>query len=984
MTGLELKFIGDLEVIRDGQVMPLPPSKKTRALLAFLTLNPRPFRREQLCELLWEIPDDPRGSLRWSLSKLRKLVDDVDQPRIIADRVNVRIDATDASVDVAALAGLVDEGLDNVAIDALEAAVDRYRGSFLEGLELSNFHDFHGWCVAERERVMRAQASVLRALTSRLADAPDRALPHARALVGTVPYDEAARAALIRLLVSMQHADEAEQQYQLGMRMLKEVGAQSSGALYQAWRGAPGGAPAQPVTRVGAPAAPVVKPTESLVGREAEVDRLGGVFARVCERGQAGVVLLHGEPGIGKTRLLEWAAKLAEDNAAFVLVASAIESEAIRPFSLWIDAFRGLDAGAATDVFGGDDYDNRDRLFAVLSELVALESSQRPVVVLFDDLQWCDESSAAALHYVARRNRTRPLLGVLAARDDELRDNAAVQQALRGLRHDDLLEDLRLGPLSEAAVRTLISERAPAADCQALGKECGGNPLLAIELARAEEAGDSGSSLDELVRERLARFDLDGADVLSWAAVLSPRIDVGSLVRVTGLDSNRVGAVLEMAERQALVRPTNRGFRFAHDLVARSVYAEISPARRAVMHRRVAQLLEEEIELDLGYAADLAHHALQSGEPSLAARSMVSAARLCLRFFANDDALALAGKGLQLAGQLEGAERIRLRLELFDIMLGAAPVLDWETAAAEYVALAEQALDHGELAHARLGYHMASTVRWLNGHWAGAREETLQAERVTRSGSEEDHIVGLAETAKCLVMLERDLSQADAMLMEAQALATRKRQSCYAIPAALGMLRYHEGNLEAAEELLQEARALCKSAGDRLNEYQANEYLVMIDVERGDFEAAQLRCRALLKIGEKLREGSEAPFARALSGLCDYALADETAGLEGALEELRVVDAKHRLAYTLTRAAALDIERGRYDAAIAHAGEALDYAEILERATERVLAHVVLAQAHGAAGDNDAVSAHHAAIGEFDEVPVATWARRRANSIEAG
>jgi DNA-binding SARP family transcriptional activator len=764
VTALTLNLIGDLEVVRDGESLPLPPSKKTRALLAYLALNPRPFRREQLCELLWELPDDPRGSLRWSLSKLRRLIDDADQARIVADRVNVRLDASDVAVDVAELDRLVDSSLASVSIETLEAAAERYRGSFLEGLELSNFHDFHAWCVAERERVMRAQASLLQTLTHRLGDAPERALPYARALVGTLPYDEPARAALIRLLVSLRYAAEAEQQYQLGVRMLKEVGAEPSGALFEAWRGAPGGKPTQVADRI-EPPSPVAPPVESLIGREAEVSCLTASFERVRGLGRAAFVLLRGEPGIGKTRLLEWTAELARDNGAFVLEAGAFESEAIRPYSLWIDAYRGL--GAATDVFGGDGYDNRDRLFGALSDRVASESSDRCVVVIFDDLQWCDESSAAALHYVARMNRARPLLGVLAARDDELRDNAAVQQALRGLRHDNLLEDLKLGPLQESAVCALIRERSPQADAGVLGKECGGNPLLAIELARAESAGDSGGSLDELVRERLARFDLDGADVLSWAALLSPRIDVGSLARVTGLDSNRIGEILEMAEGQAMLRPSERGFRFAHDLVARSVYAEISPARRAVMHRRVAELLEEETALDLGYAADLAHHALQSGEPGLAARAMVSAGRLCLRFFANDDALALAGQGLQLAGQLTGAERICLRLDLFDIMLSAAPVLDWETAAAEYVALAEQALDHGELAHARLGYHMASTVRWLNGHWAGAREETLQAERVTRSGTEEDHIVGLAETAKCLVMLERDLSQADAMLMEA-------------------------------------------------------------------------------------------------------------------------------------------------------------------------------------------------------------------------
>src|SRR6188508_2305255 len=84
MSALELRFLGDLEVVRDGERLELPPSRKTRALLAYLALNRRSFRREHLCELLWEIPDDPRGSLRWSLSKLRRLVDDDDRPRLVA------------------------------------------------------------------------------------------------------------------------------------------------------------------------------------------------------------------------------------------------------------------------------------------------------------------------------------------------------------------------------------------------------------------------------------------------------------------------------------------------------------------------------------------------------------------------------------------------------------------------------------------------------------------------------------------------------------------------------------------------------------------------------------------------------------------------------------------------------------------------------------------------------------------------------------
>jgi hypothetical protein len=396
------------------------------------------------------------------------------------------------------------------------------------------------------------------------------------------------------------------------------------------------------------------------------------------------------------------------------------------------------------------------------------------------------------------------------------------------------------------------------------------------------------------------------------------------------------------------------------------------------MHRKVAELLERDTAVDLEHAADLAHHAGQSGDPALAARAMVSAGRLCLRFFANDEAASLAHKGLQLAQHLSAAERVCVELDLHDVLLAAAPLTDWESAAEHYAVLAEQALDHGALAHARLGYQMSSYVRWAHGHWTGAREQTLQAERVTRGGSDREHVVGMAETARCLAMLERDLSQADALLMEARALASRQGIGHHAIPMALGMLRYHENRLDEAEEQFKEGRTLCKSAGDRVCEYQANEYLVMIAFERGEFVQARDRCAPLLTLGERLREGSEAPFARALDGLCRYALDDDAGGLDRALDDLRLADAKYRLAYTLTRAALLDVERGRPRDAVARAGEALEAARVLERATEMMLAHLALTQAHAALGDTEACRFHAAELAGFEQAPVAAWARLRA------
>ena len=951
MAGLEFRFLGDFEVRKDGRALPLPPSKKTRALLAYLSLQSRQFRREQLCQLLWEIPDDPRGSLRWSLSKLRRLVDDEGRARILADRDRVGLDAQGISIDVRELKQLVASGLTHVPSELLESAAARYRGNLLEGLEFSSFHSFHAWCVAEREQSLRDQAALLTELVARFADEPARAIPYARALVGLSPYEEGQRATLIRLLNAARQFGEAEEQYQLGLRMLQEVGARATGALLAARRAPRIDAPPLREPLAIPDSAPVSSLTRGLFGREEVSAQIADALSAVGRKQRAAVLLLNGAPGVGKSRLLELARSLPAARAAFVLQAAAFETDAIRPFALWIDALRTSEPALAEQIFADSDMGNRDRLFSRLSDLVARQCEKGTVVLLFDDVQWCDESSAAALHYVARMNRSKSFFVVLAARDGELRDNAPVQQALRGLRRDGALAELEIGPLSRAALVRLIDERAPGADSARLSLECGGNPLLAIELAHAEIRGSSAGSLDDLVRERLARFGVVGAEILRWAAVLSPRIDVGTLVKVSGLDRGEVDAALEHAERHAMLQAAERGSTFAHALIARAVYNDISPLRRQVMHRRIAELLHKGSAQELARAVDLAHHATLSGDPGLAARAMVSAGRLCLRFFANDDALSLARKGLSLAAELPDAARVCAEIDLHDILLAAGPLADRESAARSYAALAERALDHGALGHARLGYHMAAYVRWTQGQWKAAREQTLQAARVVRGGQQEAQIIGMAETAKCLVMIERDISRADAMLMEASALAERNGFRHHAIAAGLGMLRFHENRLDEAEERFREARALCKSAGDRLNEFQANEYLIMLDLQRGRLPEARERCLELIALGDKLREGSEEPFARAIFGLCSYAIEDDDSGLVTALADLRVADAKHRLAYVLTRAALIDSERGRIEMATARATEALAYATLLERATEMLIANAVLSHEHGALGD---------------------------------
>jgi hypothetical protein len=197
------------------------------------------------------------------------------------------------------------------------------------------------------------------------------------------------------------------------------------------------------------------------------------------------------------------------------------------------------------------------------------------------------------------------------------------------------------------------------------------------------------------------------------------------------------------------------------------------------------------------------------------------------------------------------------------------------------------------------------------------------------------------------------------------------------------MLRFHEGRLEEAEELFRQARALCKSAGDRVNEYQANEFLVMLELQRGALVQAREQCAELLALGDKLRGGSEEPFARAMAGLCRLAIEDQADRLDAALSDLRLADAKHRLAYLLTRAALLDCDRGRVARATERSTEALGYATLLERATEMLIAHAVLAHQCAGSGDTAGAALHAREAERALAAGAAAWTRGIVSRLAA-
>jgi adenylate cyclase len=235
-TQFALRLLGETEIIRGGQGLPLPASRKARALLVYLAVTRQPHRRDRLCAMFWDVPDDPRGALRSSLSKLRPLVDMPARRRILAERDAVRLDSTDVEIDLFAVQGVLRRSADQVSTDELEQAAALFRGEFAEGLNLTNCPDFHAWCVAEREEARRMRVRILRALIERHAATPDAALAHGRLLAHIEATDSSAHITLLRLLIASGRQREAEEQREVSMRLLDEVGGNAAHELAMAWR----------------------------------------------------------------------------------------------------------------------------------------------------------------------------------------------------------------------------------------------------------------------------------------------------------------------------------------------------------------------------------------------------------------------------------------------------------------------------------------------------------------------------------------------------------------------------------------------------------------------------------------------------------------------------------------------------------------------------------------------------------------------------
>lgn len=870
---LGIRLLGELEVLRDGQAVPLPASKKSRALLAYLAAAGRPQTRERLCELLWDGPDDPRAQLRWSLTKLRPIIGE--HLTASRDRAELRRDALTLDIlEINIPSGATTE--------QLAACAALFRGEFLEDLDLPACFRFQQWCAAERERFRKVHIALLAELTGRLA-ASEAALPYARRRVMVDPFDDEAHAALIRLLAALGHSHDAVHAYEQTRELFqRELGVTPGPAIEHARRAvwSPSVRSTRPETRL--PAADALRTAQKFVGRESELRAITTATTPV---------LILGEPGIGKSRLLE---ELGPD-----IYARAFASEMIRPYGLWIDALGDFPAEP-----------DRTRLFEVLAERIT-------GLVAIDDIQWIDEASAALLHYVVRKGRARV---VLAARVGEIDDNPHALRLVGALAPSEV----RLGPLSDKDINDLTH------DARIAGKS-GGNPLFALELSRSDA---TGGALPRLIASRLDRLDGVARELVSWAAAVGRQFDAEIVGRATGMPAGEMLAALEKLERSAIIRAAGEHrYDFAHDLIRDAAYQRVSGPRRALLHRHIMRALRDTHDPEGRLAGEIVHHATLAGELHIAALAAVDAGRRCLRIFAYGEATSVARRGLQLVESLSGDQRIQAEMELLEVLVMArTPIRERLAYAARIAGLTTVAREAGLHTTAALGAHLLASLHEESNNYGGAAEATILSAKLSQAADPAAAAANIANSAGCLLLLQRNVAHAEELIEVALAIGVPSA----ALSIARGHLCAHRGHTEEAIRFLEDGLALAARSEDHWREWQALLRLVTVTLEAHQPERALAYCARLRPVAAKMRGGSEDVRGAVMAAVARHA-AGETVDIDAALAQLRAVDSKSDLAWVLTFLAEIDPLRAQTFAA-----EALEAAQAVGRESEAVIARRIL------------------------------------------
>ena len=695
---LEVRVLGGLQVLVDGEPIEALRSPRARSLLGFLLLHAEgPHDRRRLAFQFW--PDSPESQAR---TNLRNLLHTLRQAHPVLDE-SLHVTSTTlqwrprqpTTTDVerfvvaarAALSADPDDHADLIA--RCRTAVELYVGELLAG------HD-DDWLVPRRDALRNQYRDVLRTLATALIDSgrPGDATAVARDLVRVDPLDESGHR--LRIEAHQAAGDRAgavRAYHECATTLARDLGVEpgpATAAAYAALIDTPNAGAAEAretASRAG---------TE-LVGRDDEWKQLLTAWQRAAD-GLPRAVLVTGEPGIGKTRLVAelraWCRRsgvniadarsyATEGDLAYGVVAAWLRSPDIRvglaqlPHDQRAELARLLPEVASHPTARG--LDNAERRRRIFDAAAAVIGASQPTLLIADDAHWSDQVSHEFIHYLVRQPAEGAMLVALTARREEL----DAGHPLIGLRDSlallDRLTEVRLERLSREATgalgRQLASSLLDAGDVDALFAETEGNPLFVVETVRAGGGSRVESSaltprLRAVIDARFHRLSEVAATVLGVAAVAARACSAGVLAELCDVDDRSLARGLDELWRRGILREAGAdSYEFSHGKLRDAAYENLSPVMRRAHHAAIAELLADRARVDPEVASSqVAVHFERANRPDEAIAWLRRAALDAQQVAAYGEAVRLLDHALALVPSLATDVRHVRELELLSSM----------------------------------------------------------------------------------------------------------------------------------------------------------------------------------------------------------------------------------------------------------------------------------------------------------------------------